>query len=235
MLVTFYTRMYQISKKMKGKTNSILEYNIILGLVGCHIKITVDFRFDSPVFYSLSSILCGNRPLCFCPEYIGSLNTVQDLYSRLTTYGADVCTRSDSTTKVDLLVVVNSEAEHVAHRHRSRMTWLDRWASREAYRAVRVVFFVNKPKNLNQAASMSAENAQHHDVVWTNVEEAASDSTMKMASWLNWVTKWCPGAKFVLKVEEHEIVNLPAVIEFVEQNKNAYNTIWGSVIHDGLL
>lgn len=171
----------------------------------------------------------------FFPENISSLQTVHDLHSRLTTYGADVCKHRDIMTETDLLIVVNSITHNMEDRQRSRFSWLSHWTSRDTNKVVSVVFFVGKPKSLNQAESLAAENALYHDIVWTNLEETESYSTLKATSWLNWVIRWCPRAKFVLKVDENEIVNLPAVIEFINRNKNVTNTIWGFVLHDGIL
>lgn len=162
------------------------------------------------------------------------LSAVKDLSSHLKSYGADVCLSNNKMEKTYLLIVVNSLSYNVDDRQRTRVTWRNHWATKE--NRVRVVFFVDKPKNWVQMESLVTENSVYHDIVWSNVTTVDSKySAMKSIAWLKWAVERCPKAKFVMKIEENVVVNLPAIFLFLEQNMKVDNTIWGAVSHGGLM
>ncbi|XP_060847888.1 beta-1,3-galactosyltransferase 9-like [Rhopalosiphum padi] len=144
----------------------------------------------------------------------------------MNTFGKDVCHGWNEKAKSPLLILVDSNTKHEFQRKIARATWL-RNVHRNQSR-IHVVFFVGKPHSLNTAEHLLMENRKHGDIVWTHVPENSNyDRSLKMVSGLNWVLKKCKHAKFVLKVDDKTIVNMPALLRFIDKQNNAKNTIWG--------
>jgi hypothetical protein len=144
----------------------------------------------------------------------------------MNTFGKDVCHSWNEKVKSPLLILVDSNTKHEFQRKIARATWLRNFHGNQS--RVHVVFFVGKPHSLNTAEHLLMENRKHGDIVWTHVPEKSNyDRSLKMVSGLNWVLKKCKHAKFVLKVDDKTIVNMPALLRFIAKQNNAKNTIWG--------
>lgn len=145
----------------------------------------------------------------------------------LKTYGADVCHKSNVTKEIDLLILVDSVAEHADKRERIRATWYSYWVNR--MENVDVVFFVGKPLGSSMEEKLARENGIHDDLVWSNtIDFPLIYGTIKAMAWLQWLVKKCDNAEMVLKIDENVILNVPKMLKFVFDNHETVNTIWGS-------
>jgi hypothetical protein len=142
------------------------------------------------------------------------------------TDGAEVCHKSNTTEKINLLILVDSLADNFQQRKRIRDTWCKYWVSRVT--SVRVVFFLGKPQSTVMKNEVTAENSIHNDIVWSNIKDLpALYGSIKALSWMQWLMTKCKNANMVLKVDENVILNVPAMLKFVKTNHKAVNTIWG--------
>jgi hypothetical protein len=144
----------------------------------------------------------------------------------MNTFGGNVCHGWKKEIKSSLLILVDSNTKHDFLRQIARATWIRNFHGSQS--KVRVVFFVGKPHSLNTAERLLTENRKHGDIVWTHVPERSNYSeSLKMVSGLDWVLNKCKHAKFVLKVDDKTIVNMPAILKFIDKQNNSKNTIWG--------
>lgn len=144
------------------------------------------------------------------------------------TYGAGVCGHQESTT--DLLIVIYSLPEHVEERHTVRKFWPQPNYNQSE---LRIVFFVRISDGNEYMDTLIREQMDHGDIVRSVV--ANGDGIMARAiSSLMWIYNQCSKAKFVLKIDEKVMVNIPAVLDFVHSNENSVETVWGYVVEKSI-
>lgn len=108
-----------------------------------------------------------------------------------------------------LLILVCTAPEHLNQRNAIRASW---GAIREA-RGFRVqtLFLLGKPRR-QQLADLSSESAAHRDILQASFQDSYRNLTLKTLSGLNWVNKYCPMARYILKTDDDVYVNVPELV-----------------------
>lgn len=143
------------------------------------------------------------------------------------TYGCNVC---NQTSETELLIFMNSKPEHVANRHTVRATWGKRGDYKKS--EVRIVFLV-RVDDADVTEKLIREQYDHEDIVRTRVLHTDKMMSRVMSSLL-WIRNHCQKAKFVMKIDEAVMVNIPAVMTFIRANKKADKVVWGSIIEKSI-
>ena len=60
---------------------------------------------------------------------------------------------------------------------------------------------------------IEAENAQYHDIVRANFVDSYDNLTLKRLAMLNWVSTFCPRAKYLLKSDDDVYVNTEVLLQ----------------------
>ncbi|KAF0759616.1 Uncharacterized protein FWK35_00005786 [Aphis craccivora] len=185
-------------------------------------RMLLNVRYSSyAVLYDWSK----SKELLFSDSF-KSLSELKNLHHYLNTFGGDVCRGWNKEAKSQLLILVDSNTKHEFHRQIARVTWLRNFHG--SHSKVRAVFFVGKPQSLKITERLLVENRKYGDIVWTHIPEISNHHrSIKMVSGLDWVLNRCKHAKFVLKIDDKSIVNMPAILKFIDKQQNSKNSIWG--------
>lgn len=108
-----------------------------------------------------------------------------------------------------LLVLVCTAPEHLSQRRAIRGSW---GAIREA-RGFRVqtLFLLGEPTG-QHVPDLASESAAHKDILQAAFQDSYRNLTLKTLSGLNWVRKYCPGARYILKTDDDVYVNVPELV-----------------------
>ncbi|KAH1183226.1 beta-1,3-galactosyltransferase 4 [Mauremys mutica] len=108
-----------------------------------------------------------------------------------------------------LLVLVASAPGHTAQRQAVRASWGGtRWAG--GY-PVRTFFALGAPGSSEEQARLEEESQRHGDLVQGRFADTYANLTLKTMMLLGWAAAHCPGAAFVVKVDDDVFLNLPAL------------------------
>lgn len=133
-----------------------------------------------------------------------------------------------------LLIIVPSVFDHKRERQTVRQTWGNvvktrKWANGRKLPLVRILFLFAMTYNSEIPAELKEESMEYEDVVVADFVESYRNLTIKSMSALHWTSRFCSGAKYLLKNDEDTIVNLPVLIEVLKENLT--NTIIGREGH----
>lgn len=108
-----------------------------------------------------------------------------------------------------LLILVCTAPEHLNQRNAIRGSW---GAIREA-RGFRVqtLFLLGEPVG-QHLPDLASESAAQEDIVQASFQDSYRNLTLKTLSGLNWVNKYCPMARYVLKTDDDVYVNVPELV-----------------------
>lgn len=108
-----------------------------------------------------------------------------------------------------LLILVCTAPEHLNQRNAIRGSW---GAIREA-RGFRVqtLFLLGEPLG-QQFADLASESAAQGDVLQASFQDSYRNLTLKTLTGLNWVNKYCPMARYILKTDDDVYVNVPELV-----------------------
>ena len=100
-----------------------------------------------------------------------------------------------------LLVVIKSDVNHMAHRMAIRTTW-----GKASKVRLKFVFLLGYSPLLKTFIQM--ESNLYKDIIQETFLDDYRNNTMKTIMGFNWVSTNCPGAKYVLFVDDDYIVNI---------------------------
>ncbi|XP_060616679.2 beta-1,3-galactosyltransferase 4 [Anolis sagrei] len=110
-----------------------------------------------------------------------------------------------------LLVMVVSAPGHVVQRQAIRSTWGgSRWAGEFT---VRTFFALGLPREPFLQAVLEREAAEHRDLVQGRFLDSYGNLTLKTLALMGWAATRCPGALFLVKVDDDVFLNLPGLAE----------------------
>ncbi|XP_005084909.1 beta-1,3-galactosyltransferase 4 [Mesocricetus auratus] len=108
-----------------------------------------------------------------------------------------------------LLILVCTAPEHLNQRNAIRGSW---GAIREA-RGFRVqTLFLLGEATGPHVADLASESAAHKDILQASFQDSYRNLTLKTLSGLNWVKKYCPMARYILKTDDDVYVNVPELV-----------------------
>lgn len=137
--------------------------------------------------------------------------------------GKSVCDQSSPF----LLITVPSIPGHFKQRDAIRRTY-GSFAENNVYDSdvkqrlnvsVRLVFILGNAKSKSKLSLIQNENKIYKDIVQADFTDSYYNLTIKMILTLKWVSEYCPGARYLLKIDEDIFVNLPHLVEFLRVQK----------------
>nr|KAG5713555.1 hypothetical protein BaRGS_024603 [Batillaria attramentaria] len=124
-----------------------------------------------------------------------------------------------------LLVLVPSLSSHVSMRRVIRDTWgsvvRKPWPRTSNLPKMQIVFFFGKSTYDRERFVLEKENVTHGDVVYADFHDSYRNLTFKTLTSLYWASTRCPGAKFVMKVDEDTFVNVPYLMEYLHYHQDS--------------
>ncbi|XP_059142709.1 lactosylceramide 1,3-N-acetyl-beta-D-glucosaminyltransferase-like [Physella acuta] len=125
-----------------------------------------------------------------------------------------------------LLLVIPSVVKDVLRREAIRKTWLhaaetNKWPWARIHKKIKHVFLfghlkVSKEKDIKQ---IQFESNAYGDVVMADFEDSYRNLTLKILLGFRWAVKLCQGAQFLVKVDIDTLINVPLMLEFLDQVK----------------
>lgn len=89
---------------------------------------------------------------------------------------------------------------------------------------MRTVFLVGNPSNQNQTEKLQNESKIFNDIVQEDFMDTYANLTLKTVMAFKWSAKYCPQAKFLLKIDDDILVNsyyLKNYLHAVKQKENS--------------
>lgn len=144
--------------------------------------------------------------------------------------GAQIC--GTNSNYMTLLILVPSIPSHPTVRNAIRATYGTFANQRFTIHnssvevTVRLAFLVGKDDTIDSDPNVRSESRHYGDIIYANFVEAYENLTRKMLIALKWVSVYCSGLSFFLKIDEDVFVNIPLLAS--ELHKRPYN-IKGSI------
>jgi hypothetical protein len=102
------------------------------------------------------------------------------------------------------------------------------WPGEQIKHQVKVYFLLgNCPQPWHDI--IRNESDIYRDVIQENFQESYANLTIKSVMALKWTTEYCPGATYIMKSDDDMIINIPAILDFLEDNKELENTLIGAL------
>ena len=127
---------------------------------------------------------------------------------------------------LDVVFVILSKPEDEYQRSVLRSSWTRITLSNRAPR-FRHVFVLGSATNISVQQNIDVEKRQYNDILQKNISEGIRKITKKTLDGLEWVSKHCNHARFVMKVDSDSYVNIATLISFIS-SLAAENGIFGS-------
>ncbi|KAL4231639.1 hypothetical protein ACF0H5_009219 [Mactra antiquata] len=141
-----------------------------------------------------------------------------------------------------LLVMVLSSASHVKQRAIIRKTW-GRVAqgivwpgTRKAFDSVKIMFIFGKTKNKKDDETLIVEKNQYGDIVQADFVDSYNNLTRKVMMGIKWTTKFCPGVRYLLKVDDDSFVHIPNAARVLKRaSVPDKGTVFGNLVKGPVL
>lgn len=166
-----------------------MKISLLLLLKICCFLFTSAFKKDSSTRY-INQIAVSNKivnPHSY--EYI--LNP-----------GKRICGNTFGE-QVFLLIVVNTNP---ANYHR-RFSLRETWSRRSMFRDVRIVYLMGLAKSEQLNDKILLESGLYGDIIQENYLDTYKNLTLKGIMSLKWIKQYCFNVKYILKLDDDEVVN----------------------------
>ncbi|XP_078661224.1 beta-1,3-galactosyltransferase 1-like [Branchiostoma floridae x Branchiostoma belcheri] len=120
---------------------------------------------------------------------------------------------------VFLLIIVTSSPEGREQRQAIRQTWGDETNIPGV--VIRTVFAVGVSDDVGIQQALKDESETFRDVVQENFADTPRSLTIKQVMVLKWAFQFCPGARYVLKVESNTFVNIFSLVRYLRSLRGA--------------
>lgn len=135
-----------------------------------------------------------------------------------------------SSEEVFLLVLIFSSPGNTSRRNTIRQTWANITHIR-GYSTL-ILFTLGKPSSEATQLEVIKEAKKHQDVIEGAFLDSPENQTLKTMKAVEWTITFCPGAQFMLKVDEEMFVNLSSLIEYLLSLSTHPEDIYlGKVVH----
>ena len=105
------------------------------------------------------------------------------------------------------------------------------WANKTIFdQDMKLIFLLAKSANETVNKQIFDEHNQYKDVLLKNYTDSYHNLTAKIMFGLNWVSKYCPNSKYVLRINDDVIVNTYALISYLKSIEYKPNLIYGYTI-----
>lgn len=151
-------------------------------------------------------------------------------YKYITT-NSDFCSRGNSSTlgKLSLIILVFTSLENLLQRQTIRETWGSVAAISNNTGNVRVGFLLGTNFNLTLQAKIVEESLSHSDIIQEDFFDSYKNLTLKSVMLLKWATSFCPNVHFMLKTDDDMFINIPKLLETLENVPQKTNIMYGSL------
>lgn len=99
------------------------------------------------------------------------------------------------------------------------------WANSEFFK---IVFLVGSSLNISVNRLVQEENKVFMDIIQQDFVDSYSNLTLKTIMGLKWVSQYCSNVKYVLKVDDDVVVNVPILVSYLKNIKQIDNYYMGS-------
>jgi len=124
---------------------------------------------------------------------------------------------SEMDTKLDLLVMTDSNPQWILKRQAIRQTWGNYTAS-ERFGKFRLFFTMGHVQDPFLQDRIIEENKMYHDIIQGSYIDSYYNHTYDHLMKLKWYTEYCPNVKFLLKTDDDIFVNMPRVLESLKKD-----------------
>uniref|UniRef100_UPI00358EC090 beta-1,3-galactosyltransferase 2-like isoform X1 n=1 Tax=Myxine glutinosa TaxID=7769 RepID=UPI00358EC090 len=119
-----------------------------------------------------------------------------------------------------LVMLVISHPSESKTRHAIRSTWggvREVHYGKEQLLGVLTLFLLGIPASMSIQAAVETESHIHKDIVQQNFVDSYRNLTLKVLMGMQWVSRYCPRAKYVLKTDSDMFVNVDLLVTSVLQ------------------
>ncbi len=118
------------------------------------------------------------------------------------------------------------------HYFEKRETIRQTWANRAFYKSedMRVLFVMGQSDDAEINSRLRNESQTHGDIIQEDYLDSYFNITIKVMGAYKWVAEYCPNVEFVLRINDHVIVNRVNLIRFLKETNRADKTIWGVLL-----
>lgn len=136
---------------------------------------------------------------------------------------SDTCKNNGSALL--LIIIVHSSFANFSAREAIRNTW-GRFAVKNGGK---LLFLIGISESRALQKKVAKENAAFGDIVQSSFIDSYYNLTLKTMAMINWACKHCSKAKYLLKVDDDVLVNMPRLLSYVKE-KTLKRSIIGKVV-----
>ncbi|KAM7287602.1 beta-1,3-galactosyltransferase 5 [Ixodes scapularis] len=126
-------------------------------------------------------------------------------------------------SKILVLIAVMTASGNFNQRRAIR----DTWGKESLHRGFKLVFLLGLPRYDVLQRSILAEDSLHADIVQGNFTDCYRNLTFKSVMMVRWASASCPGAEFVLKIDDDVLLNVWDFAPTLSALHGVDRTIWG--------
>ncbi|XP_046350479.1 beta-1,3-galactosyltransferase 1-like isoform X1 [Haliotis rufescens] len=182
-----------------------------------------------PLYFDPNNFYGDRRLLQYKSHFVPKEKRVTPLDFKFLIPGEKVCAGKGGPT---LLVMVMSLPDNSAERQAIRDTWGclasgHPWPGGETINGtMKVIFVFGNTGNKNHNKLLRSESIIKGDIVQSDFKESYVHLTYKVLMGYKWAQQYCPGTKFIMKVDEDTFFHVPFVFSLFEK-QSWNNTIYG--------
>ncbi|XP_069109766.1 lactosylceramide 1,3-N-acetyl-beta-D-glucosaminyltransferase B-like [Argopecten irradians] len=116
------------------------------------------------------------------------------------------------TKDVFLLFVVKSKCDHLQQRIAIRQTWGNEHNLRGV--SIKTVFVLGTPVN-GSLHFIRNEIKRYNDIILMDFHDTYFNNTLKTSTAFNWISEFCPYARFIVLIDDDFFVSLNTLISYL--------------------
>ena len=136
----------------------------------------------------------------------------------------DLICDPSSNKSVLLITMVAIAPSYFGKRTLIRSTWGNK---QQFGQDMKLIFLLAKSLNETINKMIDEEFKLHNDIVQKNYTDSYYNLTAKIMMGLNWISKYCPNSKYILRINDDVIVNTFNMIKYFNSLKYEKNQIFG--------
>lgn len=140
-------------------------------------------------------------------------------YNPINVYSYETVLSPEQTcvgSKVHFIIMIKSAIGNIERRKVIRDTWGS--IKKVGAKQIKYVFTLGiSPKNSSIQSFVDEENNTYNDIIQYNFVDAYYNNTLKTTGALNWVTKFCSRADFVMLVDDDYFVAVDSLVFYVQK------------------
>ncbi|XP_071947460.1 uncharacterized protein [Antedon mediterranea] len=146
------------------------------------------------------------------------------MLTRKVDQGVSIC---DGSKSVLAITFINSSPKNVDLRNAIRRSW----GKHGKLKRIVTLFILGRDANFQYGESVSTENENHGDLLQGRFEDNFRTSSLKAFMALKWSQTFCPKAKFIFMVNDHNFVNYDVFFKIFGKKKKKESTfVSGNII-----